>query len=121
MCGPVIRRRPDEWQTEGQIYTAIESDHLELSQEIFLDEENIGTIFLRTDMREMYSRLKQYALIVSFVFLTSILFASVLSGRLQRLISRPILELEETGEVRPQDAYMKATDKARFEPQLPEE
>ena len=73
-----------------------EGDHLELFQEIFLDEEKIGTIFLRTDMREMYSRLKQYALIVSFVFLTSILFASVLSGQLQRLISKPILELEQT-------------------------
>ena len=73
-----------------------EGDHLELFQEIFLDEEKIGTIFLRTDMREMYSRLQQYALIVSFVFLTSILFASVLSGQLQRLISKPILELEQT-------------------------
>ena len=73
-----------------------EGDHLELFQEIFLDEEKIGTIFLRTDMREMYSRLKQYALIVSLVFLTSILFASVLSGQLQRLISKPIMELEQT-------------------------
>ena len=73
-----------------------EGDHLELFQEIFLDEEKIGTIFLRTDMREMYSRLKQYALIVSLVLLTSILFASVLSGQLQRVISDPIMDLEQT-------------------------
>ncbi len=73
-----------------------EGDHLELFQEIFLDEEKSGSIFLRTDMREMYSRLKQYALIVSFVLLTSILFASVLSGQLQRVISDPIIDLEQT-------------------------
>ena len=73
-----------------------EGDHLELFQDIFLDGEQIGTIFLRSDMREMYSRLKRYALIVTFVLLTSILFASVLSGQLQRLISNPIMELEQT-------------------------
>ena len=38
-----------------------EGDHLELFQEIFLDGEKIGAIFLRSDIRRMYSRLKRYA------------------------------------------------------------
>ncbi len=73
-----------------------EGDYLELFQEIFLDEEKIGSIFLRTDMQEMYARLRQYALIVSFVLLASILFAAVLSRQLQGVISGPIIELEQT-------------------------
>ena len=73
-----------------------EDDHLNFSQGIFLDEERIGTIYLRADMQQIYSRLKQYAVIVFVVLLASMLFALALSSKLQRVISDPILHLEQT-------------------------
>jgi signal transduction histidine kinase len=55
--------------------------------------ETIGSVYLESDMRGLYIRLWRYAGIVGLIFLASLLFAFVLSSRLQRLISGPILHL----------------------------
>ena len=48
-----------------------EDDHLEFSKAILLDEEKIGTIYLRANMQEIYSRLRHFAAIVSIVMLAA--------------------------------------------------
>ncbi len=60
-----------------------------------LQRESIGAVYLESDMRALYSRLTRYAGIVGLVFLASLLFAFILSSRLQRLISEPILHLAQ--------------------------
>ena len=52
-----------------------------------------GTIFVVSDLRDIATRLKRYVVIVGVMFLTSLLVALVLSSRLQRLVSDPILRL----------------------------
>ena len=52
-----------------------------------------GTIFVASDLRSLSSRLMNYVNIVGMVFLTSLLAALLLSSRLQRLVSNPILHL----------------------------
>ena len=58
--------------------------------------ETIGTVYIASDLDELYSRLQRYAVITVAVFLVSLLIAFLLAGRLQRFISEPILQLVET-------------------------
>jgi signal transduction histidine kinase/ActR/RegA family two-component response regulator len=60
------------------------------------DGVRIGTVYLESDLRSLYERLKRYAGIVASLFFVSLLFALLLSSRLQRLISGPILHLVAT-------------------------
>jgi len=63
---------------------------------ILKDNLRIGTLILKCDMSVLYTHLGMYALIALAVVLLSILVAWLLSRRLQRQISQPILELAET-------------------------
>jgi two-component system sensor histidine kinase/response regulator len=71
---------------------------------IVLDHENIGTVYIRSDLGEMQARVRRYAWIVGVVLLTSSLIAFVLSSLLQGVISGPLLHLaavtREVGESR---------------------
>ena len=57
--------------------------------------KRIGSIYLCSDMSELRDRLRNFAGIVSVVMAGSLLVAFLLSSRLQKLISRPILHLAE--------------------------
>ncbi|MDB6112686.1 MAG: sensor signal transduction histidine kinase [Pedosphaera sp.] len=59
----------------------------------------IGGVYLESDLEALYSRLRQYGLILTGVFLVTSLVAFFLSDRLQRLISKPILDLVQTTRV----------------------
>src|SRR5512133_419535 len=66
---------------------------LTLTRPIFLDEERIGTVCLQADLDFMYARLRHSAgAILGILFLSS-LGAYLVSARLQRIISHPILHL----------------------------
>jgi signal transduction histidine kinase/DNA-binding response OmpR family regulator len=60
---------------------------------IVLDHDRIGTVYIRSDLAEMQSRVRRYAWIVGIVLLVSTLVALVLAYRLQGLISKPLLHL----------------------------
>ena len=72
---------------------AFEGQRLTLSRPIVHQGETVGTVYLESDMQALYSRLTRYAGIVGLVFAASVLIAFVLSNRLQRLVSGPILDL----------------------------
>ena len=76
--------------------TTFESGHLVLFQPIRLDGEPIGTIYLESDLAQLYSRVIHYVEITAFVILISFVTAYLLASRLQRAISGPILELTRT-------------------------
>jgi signal transduction histidine kinase len=73
-----------------------EGDSLIVFRSIFLDEALIGTVYLRSDLRELTDRLLVQAATVFGVFLLAGLAALLLSSYLQRAISRPILHLADT-------------------------
>ncbi len=73
-----------------------ESRRLVLIHPIVFEGERVGTVLIESDLREMYSRLAQYALIVSIVLAASTLLAFLISGKLQRPISQAVLHLAET-------------------------
>ena len=69
------------------------SNFLELFRPIYLTGENMGTIYLRSDLRELRERLWRYAEIIAGVMLLATAVAFVIAQRLQRVISGPVAEL----------------------------
>jgi signal transduction histidine kinase len=58
--------------------------------------ERKGALFIKSDLRYMYRLLIYYALIAIGLIASSLLVAFLISKTLQRTISKPILELEQT-------------------------
>jgi signal transduction histidine kinase len=69
-----------------------------LSTPIVLDGEGIGTVLVASDLEEIRDRLFRYVGIGALVLLASSLVALLLSSKLQRLISEPILRLAQTAQ-----------------------
>jgi signal transduction histidine kinase/CheY-like chemotaxis protein len=84
---------PSRLQVKGYRF---EGGYLEVFQEVSLNGEPVGTLFLQSDMRQWNLRAKRYANILLIFVLISGLFALFVSSRLQGLISKPILHLEDT-------------------------
>jgi PAS domain S-box-containing protein len=73
--------------------THFEKDRLDAFRKIMLDGENIGTIYVTSDLQELVMRLSRYGVIVSLVLLLASLVAFTLSANLQHVISGPISHL----------------------------
>jgi PAS domain S-box-containing protein len=72
---------------------AFDRTHLIMYQPIVQEGDRLGTIYVRADLGEMYSRLIVYGILLLLVGAASFLGALILSRTLQRHISDPILEL----------------------------
>ncbi len=73
-----------------------ERGHLEVFDEVTLNGERVGTLYLQSDLRQWSERARRYANILIIFVLVSGLFAYFVASKLQGLISRPILHLEDT-------------------------
>ncbi len=60
---------------------------------ILLNNKKVGTIFIHSDLQNFYERLEQYGIIAFIVLVISLLGAFLLSSKLQKTISSPILHL----------------------------
>jgi signal transduction histidine kinase len=81
---------PDKPGPDGYRYT---DAHLEGFEPIVQGDKRLGTLYLRSDLKEMNSRFGLYGLITVIVLGISFLLAFSLSRRFQRSISQPILDL----------------------------
>jgi signal transduction histidine kinase len=70
--------------------------HLIGFQEVKQGDRHLGVLYLKSDMGAMYERLRLYGVIALSVIMLSFLLAYVLSKKLQRVISNPILGLAQT-------------------------
>ncbi len=71
------------------------SRHVSVLQEIVLDGEPVGHVFLRADLSYIFERMKIQLSILAVAALISFTIAIVLSARLQKVISQPILKLAD--------------------------
>jgi PAS domain S-box-containing protein len=69
---------------------------LSQARAVMLDKERVGTLQLVASQTKLWNRLRLSALVLAVAFAASTLAAYLLSSRLQRLVSRPILELATT-------------------------
>ncbi len=83
-------------QTPREDGDFLESGHLSIFRPIIFDGNRIGTIFIKSDLRDLRTRLEQYGIIMAGVLLASVLTAFLLSSSLQKRVSLPILHLAET-------------------------
>jgi len=75
---------------------SFENQRLRIFQRILLEHQAIGTIYLESDLGEVYSKLRQFALIVLLDLFGALLLALILSAKLQTAISEPITRLART-------------------------
>ena len=68
-------------------------DHVELFTHIVYEGEQIGVVYLRSDMEAVNDRLILFLGIVALVLIVSLLVTFVLSAQLQRIITDPLLRL----------------------------
>lgn len=87
---------PPEPQEDGHRFG---NGYLVLFQRIVHDGEIIGTIYIQSDMQEVYARQKRYISIAIIVMLASSFVGFLLSSTLQRVISGPILHLAQTAKI----------------------
>jgi PAS domain S-box-containing protein len=91
----------------GKIYLPKfqESEHswddrsLTVLKDIVLDEEKIGTAYLRSDLSPLHEMLKRNTGIIIIVVLFASLVACFTSWKLQKIISGPILNLAEVAKI----------------------
>jgi signal transduction histidine kinase len=83
-------------KTEEYRFTA---DELVLVRAIDFQGKRIGTVVIRSDLREVNRRLLRYAGIVTAVLLVSLLAAFVFSSIFQKATARPIAQLAETARI----------------------
>src|ERR1700733_3794869 len=69
---------------------------LYILQRIVLQQQMIGSIYLESDLGEVYSKLRQFVLIVILTLMVALLLAFIVSAKLQTAISQPIARLAQT-------------------------
>ncbi|HEV7217770.1 MAG TPA: ATP-binding protein [Terriglobales bacterium] len=72
---------------------------VEVASPVLFQGKTTGTVYIRSDFRQLTDRLKRYVIIVAVVFLTSLLVAVLMSSLIGRAISGPILQLAETARI----------------------
>lgn len=83
---PTQPRQAGNYFEQGQIF---------IFRTIFLNDKKVGTIFIHSNLQNFYERLQQYGIIAFIVLVISLLGAFLLSSKLQKTISSPILHLSK--------------------------
>lgn len=83
--------RPPARPRQTGVY--LEEGNLLVSEAVRLGRERIGTVFLKTSMEEVNSRLHRYTGLVCLVLMASLGIALLFSARMQRMITAPLAEL----------------------------
>ncbi len=72
-----------------------EKNYLVLFQEILLEGEKIGRVYIQSNLSEIKARLERFIIIVVFVLGILLFVSYVMTSKLQKVISGPILNLAE--------------------------
>src|SRR6267142_1058755 len=95
-------------QTEGHWF---KDGQLLLVRTIVFQGKPTGTVYIRSDLREMSARLKRYAGIAAMVLLASLVAALLVASIFQRAVAEPIVHLAEITRIvsRDKNYAMRAT------------
>jgi signal transduction histidine kinase/DNA-binding response OmpR family regulator/HPt (histidine-containing phosphotransfer) domain-containing protein len=81
---------PPKVRPDGYLFA---SNSLDLFHTVTFKSERLGSIFLRSDLEELYARLRRYTLLAAVSVLLALGFAVAIGRQLQRLISEPVSQL----------------------------
>jgi len=74
----------------GREFTAT---HLNIFEDIILNDQKIGTIFIQSDLSVIYSLLKNFSFALALILGVTVLISFMISNHLQNIISAPIYHL----------------------------
>jgi len=86
-------------QTAPAYLYVFKNGHLFVSQPVIKDRGLLGHVYLESDLRYFYQRVKIYSAIAALIMFGSVVVALVLANRLQKRISDPIINLANTARV----------------------
>ncbi|MBL7699583.1 MAG: PAS domain-containing protein [Chitinophagaceae bacterium] len=72
---------------------------LEGFHSVVQNNTRLGTLFLRSDLQTIYQRFLLYGILATLFIIISFIFSWFISRRLQKSVSKPILELADTAKV----------------------
>jgi signal transduction histidine kinase/CheY-like chemotaxis protein/HPt (histidine-containing phosphotransfer) domain-containing protein len=81
--------------TEGSHF---DKNSLSLFRGVYLNGERTGSIAIISDLQEFRAKLREYAQLASAVLLLSMLISYIISARLLRIVSDPIVQLSDIAE-----------------------
>ena len=84
---------PSSAMVYGQILT---NDSIGVFAPVDIGGDHLGSVFLRSDLRELTARQRQYTEIVTIVLIASLVVAFLLATVLQKIISGPLMGLAQT-------------------------
>jgi signal transduction histidine kinase/CheY-like chemotaxis protein len=74
-------------------------NHFALFRHISLEQESIGTLYLKSDLQELYDRRAHYTRIVALIVVITGVLIFLISSWLQRVIANPIVNLARTARI----------------------
>ena len=77
----------------GREWHAFTRTSLQLARPIRLNGELVGTLYVESDLGEMWTRITNYATVLAIVLFVGFWIALVISIKLQRVLSEPLLRL----------------------------
>src|SRR5213592_780950 len=84
---------PPPMRQEG---VELQNARLTVFRKVVFRNETVGAVYIESDLKELPARMRHYAGIVIVVMIGAGLVAFLISSRLQRVISQPILHLSRT-------------------------
>ena len=66
---------------------------LSVARPLIFDGDQLGVVYVRSDMRQLRARMERYSAIVAVVMVVSFLLALLLATRFQRIVTEPISDL----------------------------
>jgi len=72
---------------------------LDIHTPISFEKKQVGILFIRSDLGELFFRIMHYVFLVFGVMILSLLGALSISGLFQQIITQPLLELEKTAKL----------------------
>lgn len=81
---------------EGHAFVA--GNRLDITQDVFQGNERVGTVCLQASLDDLDKQILHQAIVVAAVMSVSLAVALLLSSRLQRMISAPVLGLAEAAQ-----------------------
>ena len=85
---------PNEPKAGDRAYFS--GDSLKVFRTIYSDQDAVGTLYIESDLHAWYERRNRFLAIVAPLVGACVVISLILGSRLQRIISRPVLELVET-------------------------
>jgi signal transduction histidine kinase/DNA-binding response OmpR family regulator len=76
--------------------TYFEGDQLILFRSVKIAGESIGTLYIESDLQKLHARYRGYYVTFTVVLMTAFALAFLIASRVQKFISRPVLELVRT-------------------------